>query len=220
MTTPRAESPRATGHAVSIAQVLPQIADEVGELAPLFRRAVLDWVALVANEAPIPEDPKGRGDLAAGLGTLGTLLEEHSVRIAADTQALVRRTALHLLEGKDHQGALTWFRSLAQRDRATEGLCHEHLGDLPAAAQAYEDGERFDDALRCARNIPDFDAANRLVAARGLGTAGDRWSLQWANRLRRVLEERPADDSGARLTDAERKALKGLLNRHPMIGGR
>ena len=220
LTTAREEAALQTQAVLNVARSLPRIEAEVPDLAPLFRQTVLDWTGLVANDAPLPPTPGGRGRLADALKELGTLLEEHQGRIAGETQNLIRRTARHLMELSDWDGALRWWPSLVERDHAAEGLCHERLGALEAALAAYQTGKKHADALRCARAIPNWDVATRLLDGKVLGTPADRWSLQWANRLRRVLEERPGDSGAGRLTEAEHKALAQLLRRHPAMGRR
>ncbi|MBV9743956.1 MAG: hypothetical protein JO099_09350, partial [Acidobacteriia bacterium] len=67
--------------------------------------------------------------------------------------------------------------------------CHEGLGEMATAAAEYLRAGSPEDALRCYRQIPDFDKTLELVET--LGDHPARESLLWLRRMRALAAERP-----------------------------
>jgi len=86
--------------------------------------------------------------------------------------------------------------------------CMEQTGSLAEAAAIYLEAGASEDALRCYRNIPDFEKALEVASTIGNTPAGE--SLLWLDQMRKLVASRPANFSKVVLP-AEKKLLEEML---------
>lgn len=123
---------------------------------------------------------------------------------------LKQRAAQFLIKDKQFGSALAVLHALSESQPKLEASCHEGLGDFRAAAECYRAAGNLKKALNCYRLIPDL--ATALDLAREIGHHPATESLEWIQRLQKLVDERPAKFTKA-VTPAEKKLLEQLLER-------
>jgi hypothetical protein len=113
-----------------------------------------------------------------------------------------------LIKAKNPQDALILLNRVPDADPSLRARCLEATGSLAQAAEIYLASSLPEDALRCFRNIPDFEKA--LEVARTIGETPAGESLLWLDQMRKLAEQRPANFNKVVLP-AEKKLLENLL---------
>lgn len=129
---------------------------------------------------------------------------------AARTQRLQQRAIQLLIKDKQFAGALAALRALSDRQPKLEAVCYEGLGDFRSAAECHIAAGNLKDALNCYRSIPDLEASLKLLQEVGDHPAAE--SLQWMDRVRQLMAERP-EKFNRTMVAAEKKLLQDILER-------
>ncbi|HUQ90371.1 MAG TPA: hypothetical protein VM120_01740, partial [Bryobacteraceae bacterium] len=123
-------------------------------------------------------------------------------------RTLMGATVHSFMQNRRFQDALGVLEKQPERDYDREAQCYRGMGDLKRAAQTYLKVENFKEALACYREIPDFDAAYKLI--RSVGDHPAAASYLWLSKLRKLLEERPAEFQKV-MTAGERVMLEQIM---------
>jgi tetratricopeptide (TPR) repeat protein len=185
----------------------------LAECLNLYRTAVEPWLLLelqprAAGWLQILEDridqiPDVVHPLLPPLYDLFTPLE------AAEKKARLQERALRaLLHGDRFALALKMLHEMPDAAPKLIAQCHEGLGEMEQAAAEYLRAGSPNDALRCYREIPDFDKALELVDRLGAHPAKD--SLHWIRRMRDLAAERPQAFTKV-IIPPEKKLLEQIL---------
>jgi len=169
-------------------------------LAELQPRSV-DWLQKLEGQVMVfPE---------MVLGILATLYEIFVPMEAGQRLEQVRQKAIHtLIENDDCAPALKLLRQTSGADPKLVAQCQEKLGEFGPAAEEFMKAGRLADALRCYRQVPDFDKSLELLESVGKHPA--RESLLWVRRMRDLAAERPAEFQKVMLP-AEKQLLEDVL---------
>jgi len=147
--------------------------------------------------------PEQANELLPVLYDLFTPLEAEAKKARLKEQALRL-----LLKSQAYLPALKMLRAMPEPSFKLLAQCHEGLGDLELAASEYLRADSPADALRCYRNIPNFDKALELVARMGDHPAKE--SLLWTRDMRDLAGRRPEGFTKVMLP-SEKKLLEQIL---------
>ena len=152
----------------------------------------------------------GRGDLAWGFAeSFAKFCELFEFPDAQERSRRVRLLAVEtLLKAGEAKDALSILEHVPDADPRLRARCMEQTGGLAEAAAIYLDAGASEDALRCYRNIPDFEKALEVASTIGSSPAGE--SLLWLDQMRKLVASRPANFSKVVLP-AEKKLLEEML---------
>jgi hypothetical protein len=169
------------------------------ELQPAAER----WAGHADKVAARPDLAFGIADAFAGFCDLFEFPD------AKERSRSVRITAIGtLIQAKAPKDALNILESVPDADPSLRARCLEETGSLAQAAEIYLASHLPQDALRCYRNIPDFEKA--LEVARTIGETPAGESLLWLDQMRKLAQNRPANFNKMVLP-AEKKLLEDLL---------
>jgi hypothetical protein len=136
----------------------------------------------------------------------------YSIFVPSEAESRTARLREKAIEALMHMGnekaALRILREMPEPPAKLIAQCHEGMGELATAAEEYLRAGSPGDALRCYRQIPDFDKTIELVEAMGNHPA--RESLVWLRRMRDLASERPAEFPKT-ILPAEKKLLEEIL---------
>ena len=169
-------------------------------------RALRTW-ALARITALLPGALAARQDLVRAVDAVRDRLGADDPEMHACGDAVRRRVATLLTEEALARAALDLLRPLAPRAHDLEARCHEVLGDLRAASDAWERAGDLTHASSCARDVPDLDRALDLAVRTGSEAVA---ALRWAVALRDQLAAGAAVADA--LTDTERAYLTRLVD--------
>lgn len=181
------------------------ISKRLPELEAPVRTALVRWVPrLETTEFPADENRADR--VLDALDVAVAALEERHPELLPQRIACVRILAVRAADAEQWERALALHRRApSTEDELFETLCLERLERWEEAADLHEAEGRLEDALRCVREIPDFERAAQL--------AEDPWvveRMRWATGL--VGSTDPAVLAvGAPITEAERAAIEAKL---------
>src|SRR5262249_22191601 len=113
-----------------------------------------------------------------------------------------------LMKTRAYSQALEVLQQAPGADGKLIAQCREGLGELELAAGEYLRAGSLPDALRCYRNIPDFDRTLGLLER--VANHPARESLLWLRRMRALAAERPAEFTKV-ILPAEKKLLEEVL---------
>lgn len=184
---------------------LAEIARRLPELEAPMRMSLVRWVQRVST-TPLPIDESRADGALDTLDGLMTALENRHPELLGLRDACVRGEAVRAADSERWERALELHRRApSSDDEQFETMCLEHLERWEEAADLHEAEGRLEDALRCVREIPDFERAARL--------AEDPWvveRMRWATELTRSTDSALLA-FGAPITGAERAALEARL---------
>jgi hypothetical protein len=194
-----------------------QLLAELAENFTLHRQQIAPWILLEAGlrvKAWIDELEAGvfNGHNALVLmrvipGFYDALdLPERETRIAR----LKQKSIQLLLKDKQFGAALLMLETFQPRQPRLEAQCHEGLRDFRKAAECFRVVGDLKEALRCYRSIPDFETTLALVREIGDHPAAE--SLEWIERLEKLVSERPEKFNRV-ILPAEKKLLEALLEK-------
>jgi hypothetical protein len=136
----------------------------------------------------------------------------YSIFVPAETESRTARLREKAIEALMHMGkesaALRILREMSDPPAKLIAQCHEGMGELTTAAEEYLRAGSPGDALRCYRQIPDFNKTIDLVET--LGEHPARESLLWLRRVRDLASERPAEFPKV-ILPPEKKLLEEIL---------
>ncbi len=128
---------------------------------------------------------------------------------AAQRAERLREKAIRaLMRMRAYDTALKILQQAPGADPKLIAECREGLGELELGAEEYLKAGSPRDALRCYRQIPDFDKSLQLLESVGKDPA--RESLLWLRRMRDLAAERPGDFQKV-ILPAEKKLLEEVL---------
>jgi hypothetical protein len=191
---------------VSLAEILPRLQDE---LEPWLR------VEMDARSNAWMQDLEAALFNGHNASVLIKLLPPfyEALRVpdsAARTQRLQQRAIQLLIKDKQYAEALAGLRALSDRQPKLEAVCHEGLADFRSAAECHIAAGSLKEALNCYRSIPDLEASLKLLKEIGDHPASE--SLQWMERVRQLMAERP-EKFNRTMVAAEKKLLQDILER-------
>jgi tetratricopeptide (TPR) repeat protein len=123
-------------------------------------------------------------------------------------QRLLSKAVESLIQTKEFRPALDALESMAERDYGREALCLKGMREYARAAERYLQAGNPKEALACYREVPDFDAAFRLIQELKDHPAAE--SLRWLQRLQKVIDDRPTSFTRV-MTASEKQLLEKLL---------
>lgn len=182
-----------------------------GGLASTVLAALVAHATMVAGTDGVPREPAGREALLTGLDRLAQVSLSDRTALRAAHQAVLARTLRHVCihPDKNHRREYQTLRAglvdaatLADLDATHAEAC----GELRDAVELWRSLGRIDDALRCARAIPDLALSAELAEA---GGSRDARRLAWARDVDALLAAAPGGD----LNDKELVALRSLAER-------
>lgn len=195
------EQPVAAGVVANIrdaSQRHPDVTRHLPELLARFQNLLVRWVQAVAD-VELPEDDDQAVEVVETLDELVDVLETDHPELPDERNGIVEGQAGRSADDGRFERALLLHRRLPTTDVDFMARCFEGMGQWREASELFESSGRLDDALRCAREIPDFDLALRLAGSEQPDVA-DR--LRWATDLVAGLD--PSDLAlGEPLTEAE-----------------
>jgi hypothetical protein len=165
----------------------PDVTRQLPELLAPFEGLLLRWVKALP-EADLPENETEILDLLDVLDELVAVLEAKHPELPEARNDIVGEQAARLAESEQFERALLLHRRLPTTDVDFIGACFGGMGEWRQASELFESSGRLDDALRCAREIPDIELALRLASTERPDVA-DR--MRWANEF--VVGLDPAD---------------------------
>lgn len=182
-----------------------EIARRLPELEEPVRTTLVRWARIIPD-AQLPADDDAADAVLAALGELVDVLEGRHPELIGERDECIRAQATKAADGGQYERALALHRRVTPTDPAFETRCLEALLRWEEAAGIHEASGQLTEALRCVREIPDFEWAVRLADDPDVGQR-----MQWALDL---LESTDHSDLaiGAPLTDAERSALEAHLS--------
>ncbi len=121
---------------------------------------------------------------------------------------LKQRSLNSLLKEKAFADALDLLRELPERQPRQEAVCHEGLGDLVAAGQAYLEAGDRKEALQCYRKVPYFERTLALLDEVDDHPAAA--SLRWVRDMQTLAAKRPPEFAKV-MTLPEKKLLESVL---------
>ncbi len=196
------------------------VARQLPELLAPFQNLLVRWVQ-VLPDAELSDDDEQVIKVLDTLEELVEALETDHPELPEARNGIVEAQAARAADSGRFERALLLHRRLPTTDIDFVAACLEGMGQWREASELFESRGRGDDALRCAREIPDFDLALRLAGPERSDVA-DR--LRWATELVAGLD--PTDLAlGEPLTEAEHafltahvaEALGGARNAVPGV---
>jgi hypothetical protein len=124
------------------------------------------------------------------------------------TARIRQRAVRSLIESGAYREALAILAGMPEPAPELEAVCYEGAGDFHAAAERYLKAGKPQEALRAYRNAPDFEKALELIGALREHPAAE--SLQWLQRMRELIAQRPAEFPKV-ILPSEKKLLEQML---------
>ncbi|KLR59937.1 hypothetical protein IMCC26207_110176 [Actinobacteria bacterium IMCC26207] len=181
------------------------VAADLPELLPILKSDLSTWLSLVA-ESGFADSHDIELSIAASQSAAEQFVADQPDKERLHKQALLR-TAELAEEAEQFERALLCLDEVEDADVDTKARCLEGVGRWGDAIEEYEVNDRPFDALRCARQIPDFVKAIELAK----GVAPEQVGrLKWAQRLMELADPSLTDE-GIPLTVAERDSLVELM---------
>lgn len=199
------ERPTATGTLELLADVdawFVEVEKDLPELEEPVRTTLTRWVR-VLPEADLSMSDQAVDRVLGALDGVVSTFEARHPELLAEREHCYQMQADRAAEAGRFDRALRLHRAVPHEDPMFEARCLEGLGRWDEAAAAHEVAGRFEDALRCAREIPDFVLATRFADRVDLGVAA---RMRWATQLMTSLDPERLG-VGEPITEAEETAL-------------
>lgn len=177
------------------------------QLETHLRNSVLRWVDAVRLGSHLPVQDEAVGTVVDALTALSTSLETSNPELLNGLDELLEELAFAARDDGRSEAALVLYRRMRPAPAEMVGALLEDLDEWDEAMAHYMEAGMTDDALRSARQIPDFAAA-RFIAAESDPQVSDL--MQWASTLLDMTDPEVLG-VGEPLTTAEHELLVSRL---------
>lgn len=184
------------------AEILSRVEIELPEVDSAFRKKLTNWFDGIAKQDALA-DEKQTFRVLSDTAKFIDRLNKSFPYMAQQFEQIRLDWASQYLSRKKFDTAIKILEQLKNRDHSLEAKCYLEAGKPASASKSYELAGDIEQAIMCARQVPDIDRALKL--AKDVDSPLLK-TLEWLNDAKLLFENKSVRGAGE-LTKEEGKAL-------------